>query len=567
MLFSTRLAAIVALLGAGCGGGAHVATGPPVSTALAQVDTSTVTESDFDAALTQWHSTDSPDPTASQWRQWLQRLIDRQLLIREARELGFYDDPALVRELEMWERSQMIAELIETNAADYTDEELHEFYYGSGSNREILVGRLALNDEASAAAALAQVREHMSFARLVQTHAAGSRHTVVDSIWLNRLTIGDKLKSLTLKWVGDAEMFLHKDHYLVAVILEERSVPLEDRRSAAEQALTRERQKKANPEYLASLVQNYAVSVDSVTLGRLQAAAASANGHLTLVRSSLGDWTAGQYWAAVARLSPGQGQRSGSFSEWKLRVQRIYAVDQLFAKEVEAKGLAPEFARRRRARREQMAVDALREAKVAKLLTQVSVTPLELRRYLDANRDRYAGKFSGPTAEARIHATARRDLKHELAAPLFDDYVAELRSRHRHEVSVDTALFRTYIQRKTANPSPLTNLNGCDPFSAVDATGMSEVRIPFGGAWGYAYEPACLAVSVGTTVTFAGDFAAHPLMPGRIDAGEVIAGHTSPLTPTAGGLEVKFPMTRTGAFGYYCDRHVADAMVGAIFVE
>jgi plastocyanin len=561
------LAAIVVLLGAGCGGGAHVATGPPVSAALARVDTSTVTESDFDAALTQWHSTDSPDPTASQWRRWLQLLIDWQLLIREARELGFYDDPALVRELETWERSQMIAELIETDAVGrYTDEELHEFYYGTGANRDILVGRLAFDDEASAAAGLAQVREHMSFAQLVHTHAAGSRHTFVDSIWLNRLTISDKLKPLTLKWVGDAEMFLHKDHYLVAVILDERSVPLEDRRSAAEQALTRERQEQANPAYLASLVQNYDVSVDSVTLGRLQgtAAADSANGHLSLVHSSLGDWTAGQYWAAVARLSPGQGPFSGSFSEWKLRVQRTYAVDQLFAKEVEAKGLAPEFARRRRAKREQKAVDALREEKG---LTQVSVTQMELRRYLEANQDRYGGEFSGLTAEARIHATALRDLKHELAAPLLDDYVAGLRRRHRHEVSVDTALFRAYIQRKTANPSSLTALNGCDPFSAVDATGKSEVRILFGGALGYAYEPACLAVSVGTTVTFAGDFAAHPLMPGRIEAGEVIAGHTSPLTPTAGGLEVKFPMTRTGAFGYFCDRHVADAMVGAIFVE
>ena len=559
------LVAIVALLGAGCGGGAHVASGPPVSAELARIDTATVTESDFDVALTQWHSTDSPDPTASQWRHWLQLLIDRQLLIREARELGFYDDPALVRGLEMWERSQMIAELIKTDTSGYTDEELHEFYYATGSNREILVGRLALDDEASATAALAEAREHMSFAQLVEAHAADSHHTLVDSTWLSRLTIGDKLKPLTLQWVGDAEMFLHEGRYLVTVILDERSVPLEDRRSLAEQALTRERQEQANPAYLASLVQTYDVSVDTLTLGRLQSADAdSANGHLTLVRSSLGDWTAGQYWAAVARVSPRQGPISGSLSERKQRVLRTYALDQLFAKEIEAKGLAPEFARRRRAKREQKAVDALRAVKG---LNQVSVTQMELRRYLEANRDRYAGKFGGPTAEARLQAAARRDLKHELAAPLFEDYVAGLRHRHRHEVSVDAALLRAYIQRKTANPSPLTAINGCDPFSAVDSTGKSEVRILFGGTEGYTYEPACLAVSVGTTVTFAGDFAAHPLMPGRIDAGEVIADDTNPLTPTAGGLEAKFRMAQTGAFGYFCDRHVADAMVGAIFVE
>ena len=562
------LAVAIALGCGGCGGNAKVERQAPA--VLARVDTAAITAAEFDAALPQWEGDGASETTtATQWRQRLQLLIDRQLLIQEARELGFHDDPKVLREVELWERSRVIAELLETEAGDvsrFTEEELHQFYYGSGANREVLVGRLVIADSARAAAALRAVRAQVPFSQAVAAYASAQRPGFVDSVWMNGLAVGDdQLGSLLSRRVGDAEVFARDGRYLVAAVLAERSVALEERRRLAERAFRREREKEANLAYLASLMQKYDVYVDSVALNRLGAAvgASRTDPNLRLVRSSLGDWTAGQYRDAIARLPSGQRPASRDSRDPRLLVLRTYAVDQLLPEEVEAKGLGPGLARRRNIVWEQKAIEALWAAKG---LTRVTVTEVELRRYFEANRDRYTRDFAGPSMAASVRAKALQDLKEELAAPLFEEYVAELRRRYRQRVSVDAALFRAYVARATGTPSFLVTVNGCDPLSAVDATGSSEVPIFFGGERGYTYEPACVAVRSGTVIAFVGDFAAHPLVPGRID-GQVPPDDASPLRPTATGLEAKYLVTGTGAHGYYCDRHVAEAMMGAIFVE
>ena len=57
-------------------------------------------------------------------------------------------------------------------------------------------------------------------------------------------------------------------------------------------------------------------------------------------------------------------------------------------------------------------------------------------------------------------------------------------------------------------------LNGCDRLTATEQPGAS-VRLPFGGMFGFAFDPACIALAVGTELTFVGNFAQHPLKPGR----------------------------------------------------
>ena len=564
----TRFLVAVALYCAGCGGTVDVERQAPA--VLARVDTSVITEVDFDEALSQWESDGASDTTTATWRQRLQLLIDRQLLILEARQLGFYDDPRVLREVEVWERSRVIPELLETEVGDadrFTEDELHAFYYGAGANRELLVGRLVLEDSVRATAALRDVRAQMPFSRVIDVYAAAERRTLADSIWLNSLAITDgQLASLLSRWVEDAEIFSRDGRYLVAVVLDERSVALEERRPLAEEAFRRERQKEANLAYLASLMKKYDVYVDNVTLNRLSAGVSQRrlDPKFRLVCSSLGDWTVGQYRAAVAQLVPAGRPVSGSLRDLKLRVLRTYAVDQLLPREVEAKGLGPGLARRRKTIREQKAIEALWAAKG---LTRVAVTEMELRRYFEANRDRYVRDFTGPTAAAGVRAKVLRDLKEKRAVPLFDEYVAELRGRYRHGVFVDPAQFRAYLARKTGASSFPPALNGCDQLTAVDETERGEIEIRFGGELGYAYQPSCVAVSSGTIVVFVGDFGAHPLVTGSIHGQEVVPDDASPLWPTAAGGQAKFLMTGTGSHGYFCDRHVAEAMMGAIFVE
>ncbi len=106
------------------------------------------------------------------------------------------------------------------------------------------------------------------------------------------------------------------------------------------------------------------------------------------------------------------------------------------------------------------------------------------------------------------------------------------------------------------------------PFTAVapcnapgDYTTGSTVR--FGGAVGTAYEPRCLTVRVGDSVTFEGAFSGHPLAPSsRGTSG-------NPITRTASGTTTTFRFTAAGHFPYFCEFHGTDGgggMAGVVRV-
>ncbi|MCH2172532.1 hypothetical protein MK489_17280 [Myxococcota bacterium] len=110
-----------------------------------------------------------------------------------------------------------------------------------------------------------------------------------------------------------------------------------------------------------------------------------------------------------------------------------------------------------------------------------------------------------------------------------------------------------------------STVNGCPLEALVDATGQERVEIRFGGEVGYRYEPACLAVSPGTRVDFVGPFDAHPLAVGRIDdQGIPTLEPNSPIQATSEGSRATFDLEHSGVYGYFCDMHVGDAMVGVI---
>ena len=118
------------------------------------------------------------------------------------------------------------------------------------------------------------------------------------------------------------------------------------------------------------------------------------------------------------------------------------------------------------------------------------------------------------------------------------------------------------------DPSPVSrSLNGCDPDSATNRTGMAEVEIRFGEEIGYSYEPNCVRVSAGTRLTFVGHFVAHPLAVGELAAVVTDPDRASPLRDTESGEVATFVMDLPGSYPYLCNLHAWDGMMGAVFVE
>ena len=113
----------------------------------------------------------------------------------------------------------------------------------------------------------------------------------------------------------------------------------------------------------------------------------------------------------------------------------------------------------------------------------------------------------------------------------------------------------------------IASVNGCDRATAVDARGEAEVEIRFGDLLGYAYEPRCVVVGVGTEIHFRGDYLSHPVAPGRVVEGLPPPHADNPIRETNAGSLASFTASAAGSFGYYCNVHLAEGMMGAVFVE
>jgi plastocyanin len=76
------------------------------------------------------------------------------------------------------------------------------------------------------------------------------------------------------------------------------------------------------------------------------------------------------------------------------------------------------------------------------------------------------------------------------------------------------------------------------------------VTFPITASNGFRYDPQCLKVSAGSSVTFNGDFAAHPLNPSAHRPNP-----DTPITSTSSGTSTSFTFTKPGFYAYYCAFH------------
>lgn len=107
-------------------------------------------------------------------------------------------------------------------------------------------------------------------------------------------------------------------------------------------------------------------------------------------------------------------------------------------------------------------------------------------------------------------------------------------------------------------------LNGCSESDYV-VLHESLVVIRFGAEFGHNYSPACLRVAAGTRIRFEGPMGMHPVEPGRV-VDSIPLDAAGPVPSVASGNSADFVARGVGKFGYFCDIHVAEGMMGAIDV-
>ena len=243
---------------------------PPesASAVLARVGEAEISERDFAAALEKLPAGSEAQPLAD-WRRQFQALIDKELLLLEARAQGL--DEAVAGAVAAWERKELVEQLLVREMGEqlaYAETELAEFFAESGAGREIRLRRLPVRERAAAMEMLKKAQDGVDL--------PGEWG---ESGWLNALNAGDaRMAALFLREVGAVELVETNGQYWVIAIAAEREVSLADRRPLVEAALTRHKKQQANLAYLEQLTNQYAVQLDTAALRQVAEGAAQTGG-------------------------------------------------------------------------------------------------------------------------------------------------------------------------------------------------------------------------------------------------------------------------------------------------
>ncbi len=412
---------------------------------LARVAGKDITERDFSAAL-QRLGNDSQALTLEEWRRQFQILIDTNLLLATARAGGLDEQSSVLQAVVIWERNQLVNQLLQREMAaelSWSEEELQAFYSETGAGSEIRLQRLDIEERDQALALLEKLHAGLSFNEAAQ--ARGTRPLSTD--WLNPLMVDARYAPLFLLDKDAVELVEAEGRYLLVQIAAKREVPLEERRELVERNLKRRKEQATNIAYLARLAERYAVQLDTAALAQVIAGKGAAN--LRLLKSSIGEWAQSDYLQAMSHLQQEDATQATSTAELGFRVTRAYVADLLLSEEARRQGLYEELVADKEKVLQQKMLEALWEKEI---YPQVSVSEDELRAFYEQNKEHYAALANNAQA---LTIQVNRDLREAKAAPVFDQYINDLRQKSAAQIQIEEEHFREFVARQRQSATPV----------------------------------------------------------------------------------------------------------------
>ncbi|MFT5087508.1 MAG: hypothetical protein ACI906_004705 [Candidatus Latescibacterota bacterium] len=440
-LVSCLLLGAAALLGA-C---AQQETKADTNLVLARVGEKAITEQNFKEALQRLVG-DTQTLTLEEWRQRFQILIDTNLLLATARERGLNEQPSVRQAIANWERNWLVGQLLQREMAEelsWSEEELNAFYTETGSSSEIRLQRVDIQKRDQALALLEKLNAGDSFIEVAKANGIHPRSTD----WLNLLMVDARYAPLFLLDEGAVELIEAEGRYLLVQIASKREVALEERRGLVEHNLKRRKEQAANIAYLARIAERYAVQLDTAALA--QVIAGKGTSKLRLLKSSLGEWTQSEYLQTMSHLQQGDAAQAASTAELGFRVTRAYVADLLLSEEARRQGLHEEMAAAKEKVLQQKTLEALWESDI---YSQVSVDENELRAFYEQNKEHYAALANDAQ---KLNIQVGRDLREAKAAPIFDQYIDNLRQQSAAQVQIEEDNFREFVARQRQNATPV----------------------------------------------------------------------------------------------------------------
>ena len=230
-------------------------------------------------------------------------------------------------------------------------------------------------------------------------------------------------------------------------VADKREVSLDERRELVERTLRRQRQQEANINFLALVAERHSVQIDTAALA--QVIGGGGTSELRLLKSNLGEWTLGQYQDSIKRLQQADSAPATTANELGFRITRAYVADQLLAEEARSKGLYEELTEDRKRVLQQKILESMWESDI---YSQVEIDESDLRAFYEQNKARYAS-IAGNAQTLSVQVG--RDLREAKAAPIFDEFIANLRQQSADQVRIDEDNFREFVARQRQSASPI----------------------------------------------------------------------------------------------------------------
>ncbi len=417
----------------------------PHDPVLARVGEQTITERDFNEVL-QRLGNDHQALTLEQWRQQFQLLVDRELMMSEARRRNLHEDEAVLNAVQAWERNRLVSTLIELEMGDdmsWTEQELSTFYEEMGAGSEIRLQRIDVSDRQKALGFLEQIRDGTDFTQL----AAANSMRPMTTDWLNPLMVDARYAPLFLLNKGTVELIEAENRYLLVKVADKRQVSLDERRALVKRTLRRQRQQEANIKFLALIAERHAVQIDTAALTQIIGGGGALE--LRLLKSNLGEWTLGQYQQSIKRLQQADSAPATTANELGFRITRAYVADQLLVEEARSRNLYEEMEEDRKKVLQQKILESMWESDI---YSQVETNESDLRAFYEQNKARYASVAGNAQT---LSAQVGRDLREAKAAPIFDEFIANLRQQFAAQIQINENNFREFVARQRQSASPI----------------------------------------------------------------------------------------------------------------
>ena len=417
----------------------------PHDPVLARVGEQTITERDFNEVLRRLGN-DHQALTLEQWRQQFQLLVDRELMMSEARRRNLHEDEAVLNAVQAWERNRLVSTLIELEMGDdmsWTEQELSTFYEEMGAGSEIRLQRIDVSDRQKALGFLEQIRDGTDFTQL----AAANSMRPMTTDWLNPLMVDARYAPLFLLNKGTVELIEAENRYLLVKVADKRQVSLDERRALVKRTLRRQRQQEANIKFLALIAERHAVQIDTAALTQIIGGGGALE--LRLLKSNLGEWTLGQYQQSIKRLQQADSAPATTANELGFRITRAYVADQLLVEEARSRNLYEEMEEDRKKVLEQKILESLWESDI---YSQVETNESDLRAFYEQNKARYASVAGNAQT---LSVQVGRDIREAKAAPIFDEFIANLRQQFAAQIQINENNFREFVARQRQSASPI----------------------------------------------------------------------------------------------------------------